>query len=863
MGWFIKNTDKQVNNFDFIGDNVVLEARFTGEPNEIIDTVSPIITLVGDYVIYLEVGQTQYVEMGATAIDDKEGDISDEIVVTGNVDINKLGTYYIKYDVVDSRGNMSSSVYRQVIVRDTFVPTIMLNGSSDITLNCGGEYIEYGAVAIDGYDGEVEVFINNPVDTSKVGNYVVTYIAIDSSGNRGVAIRNVTVIDASIPVITLIGDEIMYVEFNGFFVDEGALVVDNVDGTFMMKATNFYYLNENDEYVLVDKVDTSKLGTYYAYYDYRDSTGNEAISQIRRVIVRDSISPKITLLGQSQVVLRYGEEYVEYGYVVSDNYDNEVEVTITGEIGDELGTYYLYYDAVDSHGNVAESVIREVIILDFENPIIYFTNECPQYITIEVMDEEYDLRCNEAGYGVVVDDDYIFDLETLLKRIVVTGEVDNTKLGTYVIAYDVTDMSGNKAVTMYRYVSVIDTIVPQITLNGNKEIILGVGEEYEELGAKAVDAYDGEVQTFIDGLINTSKIGTYEITYFAVDSAGNIGVATRVVHVVDMNLPEIVLIGDEVIYLEVKSSTYIEMGAKVIDSEEGDISNKLRMTANFNINEVGTYYIYYDAQDSCGNEAIRKIRTIIVRDTTPPAIMLIGGDEILLRYGEEYVEQGALAMDLYDGQVEVEIDATNLGEGIGSYEIYYTARDISGNSTTVIRKVIVADVEAPIIYFTGECPQYITIEVMSEEYDARCDTHGYGFLVMDNYTPGLEEIQRSVVITGKVDNTKIGLYRIEYDVKDTALNSAVLLTRYVNVVDTIGPVVTLNGDSEITINVGDQYVELGAIAVDGYDGVIGVTIDASELKNEVGEYEVFYIAVDSSYNKTQIARKVIVVDNNA
>ena len=139
LGWFIKDSDKQISNFDFIGDNVVLEARFNGEYSEIVDMVAPIITLNGDQVVYLEVGQTEYVEMGATALDEKEGDISGKIVITENVDINKLGIYYVKYDVADSRGNDASSVYRQVIVRDTMSPVVILNGDSEVTISVGDE----------------------------------------------------------------------------------------------------------------------------------------------------------------------------------------------------------------------------------------------------------------------------------------------------------------------------------------------------------------------------------------------------------------------------------------------------------------------------------------------------------------------------------------------------------------------------------------------------------------------------------------------------------------------------------------------------------------------------------------------------
>lgn len=54
---------------------------------------------------------------GATAIDDKDGDITNKIVITGNVDTSKEGTYIITYTVEDSSKN-SATATRTVIVEN-------------------------------------------------------------------------------------------------------------------------------------------------------------------------------------------------------------------------------------------------------------------------------------------------------------------------------------------------------------------------------------------------------------------------------------------------------------------------------------------------------------------------------------------------------------------------------------------------------------------------------------------------------------------------------------------------------------------------------------------------------------------------
>lgn len=83
-------------------------------------------------------------------------------------------------------------------------------------------------------------------------------------------------------------------------------------------------------------------------------------------------------------------------------------------------------------------------------------------------------------------------------------------------------------------------------------------------------------------------------------------------------------------------------------------------------------------------------------------------------------------------------------------------------------------------------------------------------------------------------------------------------------VDSNGPTITLNGDSEITINRGEEYKELGVKSLkdntDGKMDVSNVTIDSSNVDtSKTGTYEVTYTAFDSLKNKTTVKRVVNVV----
>jgi len=80
------------------------------------DITPPVITLLGENPLNLNVND-QYVEPGAIALDDKDGNITHKIIIGGDVvDTNTPGTYIVTYFVKDRAGNMAQ-VTRTVNVK--------------------------------------------------------------------------------------------------------------------------------------------------------------------------------------------------------------------------------------------------------------------------------------------------------------------------------------------------------------------------------------------------------------------------------------------------------------------------------------------------------------------------------------------------------------------------------------------------------------------------------------------------------------------------------------------------------------------------------------------------------------------------
>ena len=118
------------------------------------ETVPPVITLIGPSSIDLNAGEA-YIEQGATASDNIDGDLTGSIVTSGSVDTAIAGVYTIDYSVSDAAGN-SASVSRTVnVIADTTAPVITLNGDSVVNINVGGSYTELSATATDNVDGDL------------------------------------------------------------------------------------------------------------------------------------------------------------------------------------------------------------------------------------------------------------------------------------------------------------------------------------------------------------------------------------------------------------------------------------------------------------------------------------------------------------------------------------------------------------------------------------------------------------------------------------------------------------------------------------------------------------------------------------
>ena len=122
------------------------------------------------------------------------------------------------------------------------------------------------------------------------------------------------------------------------------------------------------------------------------------------------------------------------------------------------------------------------------------------------------------------------------------------------------------------------------------------------------------------------------------------------------------------------------------------------------------------------------------------------------------------------------------------------------------------------------------------------------------------DISNDIKVKGKVYTKKLGTYKITYSIRKSGLGKSLYknVIREVKVVDQDKPVITLSGDSKISLTVGDEYKEPGYSATDNYDGDITdkVIVTNNINKDKKGEYELLYKVSDSSDNSYEIKRQV-------
>ncbi len=216
------------------------------------------------------------------------------------------------------------------------------------------------------------------------------------------------------------------------------------------------------------------------------------------------------------------------------------------------------------------------------------------------------------------------------------------------------------------------------------------------------------------------------------------------------------------------------------------------------------------------------------------------------------------------GSVKLEglyFKVANVGNDDNEVDLADAQRIIMFKRGTLPKRLVVVepqttkDSEKPVITLKGKQTETIEVGTIATYTDP-------GATAKDNFDGNIPASDIKVEGREKVNTKVVGKYLITYTTVDCHGNKGTA-TRTINIVDTTKPVIKLNGASTITMNAGEEYVELGATATDNYDSSDKLKVQITgEVNTKVaGEYTIYYNVKDSSNNAAeQVERKVIVKD---
>jgi hypothetical protein len=333
------------------------------------------------------------------------------------------------------------------------------------------------------------------------------------------------------------------------------------------------------------------------------------------------------------------------------------------------GVYTVDFYLEDAAGNLSSDTVVGIeitVVADLIDPTFTFTG--PDTLAI-VIGNTY----NDPG--ITYDDNGCFP--TALPDT--TDNVNPTLMaGFFTFEYLITDNSGNQT-TAIRYVEVIttDLVGPIITLNGAILDTIEACTFYDELGASAFDLVDFAVPVTVNSSsLDINTVGSYPITYAAVDASLNTSSVTRTIVVEDQTAPVLTIIDDN--DLATQADSYTEAGinytylgqAFVAPSSSASDPNCNGQSVTITIDDsnvdqllIGNYTAVFTAED-VNNNAVSQNLTVRVGKEPVADFTFITTSNGLILSNASIDGPTSFSWDFDNGQTST---AANSNSGIPTY----------------------------------------------------------------------------------------------------------------------------------------------------------------------------------------------------
>ena len=739
------------------------------------DTTPPVVTLSGDASMHVLSGTT-FSDPGATAIDDVDGDITSNIVVTGLPIMNTPSAtpYVVTYSSTDSSNNIGTA-NRDVYVDDANAATF------DITATSGAN----GTVTPDGVTN-VLVHSNKTYTITPSDGYKVATITVDSDsvtptvGINHYTFTNITgphsitatfsaLPDTTKPTITLIGLATVPITVGDTYIDAGATASD----TYLGVTTD---LTSSIE--VVSSVNTSVSGTYKVKYTVADAAGNVATAT-RTVNVSLNATYTITATaGAHGAISPIGATSITTGHdstftITPDAGYQTATLTIDG-VGRAVASSYTFTNVVADH-TIAATFSAAA---DTTKPTITIIG--PTTVPLTVGDTYTD-------QGATASDTYLGVTTDLTSSIITTGiPISPVTAGTYLVMYTVSDSAGNTQ-TATRTVNVTYNTTYSITASAGAHGTISPSGVVSVLkGANRIFTITPD-SGYVVATLTIDGVGvaiSSSHTFFNV--VADHAIAATFSNAIDTTPPVITLNGDATMSVTKDSEiTFTDPGATALDAVDGVVT--VTATGTVNMSAIGSYTITYRASDNSGNTAVAT-RTVNVGYASTYTITASAGSNGTIS------PVGAVSVNVHADQIfTITPDA---GFGVDTLTVdgvkiasatTHTFSGVIASHTINVTFTAAPDTTAPVITLSGNNPMNVIVGSTFTDPGATATDDRDGTLTS------------SIVTTGTVNANAVGTYTLTYSVSDVAKNKATLTrTVIVKYADTYNITVTSGAHGTIS-----------------------------------------------------------------
>lgn len=365
--------------------------------------------------------------------------------------------------------------------------------------------------------------------------YLLFRSGANTYGSKGVILDNWTLFNVSdtfAPIISLKGAETVSVYLNSIYTDLGAIT-------------------DSGEEVEIDSsaVDTSKAGTYIVTYNAADSENNQATQITRTVNVESSYLESASLLTNGSfddstgwtVVNQYGPDVDGNGVVTINDGKVTFSETVSGPWSKHMGIY--------TSAQLASGIYQFDMQMDYASieelwGEVYVGKDEPQ-ANSEYFGDQRVLRAYDTSSCPSVTTYSGKAILTGCDSAATPGQFVISEPGTYYLLFRTgANTYGTEGIilddwTVSKVIAGEDNVAPIISLVGGDSISIYLNSTYDDLGATSDT---GEEVVVDSSAVDTSKIGSYIVTYDVTDASDN--VATQITRTVNVIEPGTAVVAD-------------------------------------------------------------------------------------------------------------------------------------------------------------------------------------------------------------------------------------------------------------------------------------------------------------------------------